>query len=75
MLINTKQQNNKGTKLGEKFKCYSPVLHRRLQKEGFMCLYDGFNNQTKKPYWVYKMTNALSRELIVWTNNKQSISS
>jgi len=68
MIIN--QQNNKSIKIGDIYKCYSPVLHNHFKREGFLCLDDGFNNETKKPYWLYRMTNALSRELTLWTNNK-----
>lgn len=44
MMTDLKQQN-KSTKIGEKFRCYSPILHKHLQKEGFMCIENGFNTE------------------------------
>lgn len=70
---NILNKQNKGTKIGDTYKCYSPILHNHLKREGFLCLDDGFNTETRRPYWIYRMTNALSRELIIWKNNKPKL--
>jgi len=54
----------------EFYKCYSPIQKKHLIDEGFVCLYNDYNPKTQKSYWIFKMTNALGRELSLWSENK-----
>lgn len=52
------------------FKCYSINLFHFLKGNGFFYLVKGYNDKTKKNYWLFEKTPEFLEALTFFSNNK-----
>jgi len=52
--------------------CYSPNLHRYLQRNNLRVIGEGLNKHTGKPFWQYERGEELDRLLDAWSANRPS---
>lgn len=63
LIINAEKSQNK-------YICYSPPLHRFIERHGIMCVKERINVSNNKRYWVYALSEELSSLLTEWTKSK-----
>ncbi len=53
------------------YSCYSINQLRFIKAHNIRPVSKGINKHTEKTFWVFEMTDELSKVLTTWTNNKQ----